>query len=629
VDIIELAIAIPVSGGRVLSARLWRPKEGRHPAVLDASPYRVSDLFAPLMEAQLPVLAARGYAALAIDISGSGNSAGLLRDEYAPQEVDDLVEAIAFAAGQDWCDGQIALSGLSWAAFAALRAAGRKPPALKAMALGGVSEDGWRTDIHYLGGALYTGHIDWAGVMLMFNALPPDPKQFAGDWRAAWKERLEANVPWLVEWLSHPTRDSYWAAKAAPVDGDVPLLLYGGLADKYATSVLRIASAWCGPVRTIIGPWEHAPPDIAARGPRIGFLHEAARWFDHHLKGIDTGAMAEAPLRLWVSAPSGDGHWTARDWPASSPATWELCAADDQLRAERAPSQGGWQRLANGPRTPLALGPDLYEDVPASFDSAAFADTYAATTPQRDAATELFGAPLVRLKARWRGPGGQIIARLIDRGPDGRTRRLCTGAICLGGVEGDGVSIEFPLQPMAWRLEAGHKLSLVLCADGWPTFWPAPHETVVEIREVQLSVPILPAETHAAPNFAPASAARAVRAGPLKWINADREAIAWPPRENAPAHSATTAAHHLAANGTDYFVASRFELRLSEGWQGWAAKSYRVAFERPGWSIRIDTRLEVTSTKDTFEIAWSIEARDGETLIHRADRRVDVPRSTF
>jgi predicted acyl esterase len=620
VDVVEQTIAIPVSGGRVLSARLWRPKDGRFPAILDASPYRVSDLFAPLMESQLPVLAARGYVAIAIDISGSGNSTGLLRDEYAPQEIDDLVEAIAFAAGQDWCDGQVALTGLSWAAFAALRAAGRKPPALKAMALGGVSEDGWRTDIHYLGGALYTGHIDWAGVMLMFNALPPDPVQFAGDWRAAWKQRLEANVPWLIEWLSHPSRDSYWAAKAAPVDGDVPLLLYGGLADKYATSVLRIASAWRGPVRTIIGPWEHAPPDTAARGPRIGFLHEAARWFDHHLKGIETGAMAEAPLRLWVGAPDreqqlAEGKWRAVDaFEAGPPIV--LHDADPE-----------WQWLMNYPAPPVDLPSDLYEDAPSEFDVGVFAraNAYFVSGNRQDSDVDIAGTPVLRLRARGRGPGGQIVARLGEYGPESGWARMTTGAVIV--PEGNDVEVTLPLQATAWQLREGHQLTLILCADGSPTFWPAPHETEVFVRDVQLSIPTLrpayrPEPVFAAPQTAP------TRREKLKWIDTAHEPIAWPPRENAPAHNATTAAHHLPATGTDYFVTSRFELQTTENRQGWAAKSYRVAFERPGWSIRIDTRLEVTSTSDTFEIAWVIEARDGETLFHRADKRATVQRTT-
>src|SRR5215471_260570 len=252
-DIVETTLNIPVSKSRTLSARLWRPAgDGRWPAILDASPYRMGDLFRFVVERDLAWLAARGYATLAIDIAGSGNSNGLISDEYTADEIADLVSAVAWAANEPWCEGAVGLSGFSWGAFAALRASMAKPPALKAMVLGGVSEDGWRTDIHYLGGALYTAHVDWAGVMLMLNALPPDPAVFSGDWRAEWRTRLEADKPWIVPWLTHAAHDSYWRGKSARISEapPIPLLLYAGTGDKYATSVLRISAAWPGPVRT-------------------------------------------------------------------------------------------------------------------------------------------------------------------------------------------------------------------------------------------------------------------------------------------------------------------------------------------------------------------------------------------
>jgi predicted acyl esterase len=615
--VVEQVVSIPVSGGRTLHARLWRPKDGRHPAVLDSSPYRVSDLFAPLMESQLPVYAQNGYATLAIDISGSGNSTGLLHDEYLPQEINDLVEAIAWAAAQGWCDGQVALIGLSWAGFSALRAAAHRPPALKAMALGGVSEDGWLTDIHYLGGALYTGHIDWAGVMLMFNALPPDPAIFQGDWRAEWKVRLDANKPWIIEWLTHQRHDAYWTGKAAPIDGDVPMLLYSGWADKYATSVLRIRGAWRGPVRAIIGPWEHTPPDIAAREPRAGFLGEAIRWFDHHLKGADNGATDEAPLRVWIGAPDraqtlADGAWRAVD------------ALGEGSSLELLDDRPDWRSLLNDPVTPSALVADHYEDVPSGFDAGRHARAYSLTGDALAYDVEIAGVPVVHLRTRVKGRGGQIIARLVERGPSTGWARMTTGAILV--PEGDDVAVTLPLQATAWRLRAGHHLELILSADGWPTFWPSPRETEVFVRDVHLTIPTV-GPMRAAPTLATPQAARGARPQKLRWIDTEREVVGWRQRENASAHIGTSAAHHLAARGTDYFITSRFEIDNETG-QGRAAKSYRIAFERPDWSIRIDTRLEVTSTDDAFEIAWTINASESGQPFHHVEDRASVPRET-
>ena len=100
------------------------------------------------------------------------------------------------------------------------------------------------------------------------------------------------------------------------------------------------------------------------------------------------------------------------------------------------------------------------------------------------------------------------------------------------------------------------------------------------------------------------------------------------PRPGSVCLAGTSAAHHLAATGTDYLITSRFDLTPLSGGEARAVKSYRVAFERPGWSIRIFTRLDVSSTPDAFHIAWMIEARDGSELVHRVERQTSVPRTT-
>ena len=51
----------------------------------------------------------------------------------------------------------------------------------------------------------------------------------------------------------------------------------------------------------MIGPWEHVWPEEGVPGPAIGFLQEEVRWWDHWLKGIDTGIMDE-PLRARLYA---------------------------------------------------------------------------------------------------------------------------------------------------------------------------------------------------------------------------------------------------------------------------------------------------------------------------------------
>ena len=625
--LIDEFIRIPLPSGRALAAHIWRPAGGaRVPAILDLSPYRAFDLFRTLEAPLLPWWAAQGYAVLAIDTAGSGGSTGLLTDEYLPSEIDDAVACVAWAAAQPWCDGAVGLSGLSWAAFTALRAAGRAPPALKAMVLGGVSEDGWTTDIHGLGGAPYAAVVDWAGVMLMFNALPPDPRQFGDDWRAEWLRRLAANTPWAIPWLTHLDRDTYWRGKEAPTDGTVPLLLYSGWSDKYATSVLRIAAAWRGPVRTIIGPWEHANPTTAQRGPRIGFLQEALRWWDRWLKGRDTGVMDEPALRLWLAEPDRAGGLETGTWRTMA---WPMTAA----RTARFRFGTGRLVLKPAPQTPATLRADLYEDVPGPWPAAG-----ALTTAPATADLDIVAAPVLRCRLRSDRAGGLLVARLLDIAPDGQAVRMTTGALNLAFHDGSGrasapragetLEVALPFQATAWRLKAGHRLGLLLSADGWPTLWPdrTGATLTLDLGALELGVPDGAAATREAHPFEPPVTVVAAGPGPAKWLGPTPEPLPATDLSGAAVH-ATPFAYHLGETATDYRLASRFELTLTDGGrQAVAAKVYRTAFERPDWSVRVATRLVVRSTPAAFEVAWTVQGiESGKTIFDRSGK-ASVPR---
>ena len=75
-------------------------------------------------------LTAAGFAFARVDLAGSGDSDGLLRDEYLASEHDDAIEVIAWLADQPWCNGKVGMRGLSWSGFNALQVAARRPPAL-------------------------------------------------------------------------------------------------------------------------------------------------------------------------------------------------------------------------------------------------------------------------------------------------------------------------------------------------------------------------------------------------------------------------------------------------------------------------------------------------------------------
>src|ERR671922_2158119 len=123
---------IPLSDGTRLAARIWLPDDAEKdpvPAVLEYIPYRKSDATAVSDSTRHAHFAGHGYAAVRVDMRGSGDSDGILLDEYLQQEQDDAVEVIAWLASQPWCTGTVGMMGISWGGFNSLQVAARRPPA--------------------------------------------------------------------------------------------------------------------------------------------------------------------------------------------------------------------------------------------------------------------------------------------------------------------------------------------------------------------------------------------------------------------------------------------------------------------------------------------------------------------
>src|SRR5579864_2597660 len=80
---------VELPDGERLGIRLWLPDGAEeHPAsvILDAVPYRKSDGTAIGDAAWGTYFASHGFAFARVDLRGSGDSSGLLEDEYTEQE---------------------------------------------------------------------------------------------------------------------------------------------------------------------------------------------------------------------------------------------------------------------------------------------------------------------------------------------------------------------------------------------------------------------------------------------------------------------------------------------------------------------------------------------------------------
>jgi putative CocE/NonD family hydrolase len=275
-----------------------------------------------------PYLAGYGVATCRVDIRGSGDSDGILRDEYLPQEQDDACEIIALLSKQDWCNGNVGMTGISWGGFNSLQVAARRPPALKAIITLCSTDDRYADDVHYMGGCLLTENEMWSTFMLAKNAMPPDPQIVGERWRNMWMKRLEANHSWSEHWLAHQRRDAYWKQGSVCEDLsriECAVLAVCGWEDSYSNSVNRLLTGLKSPKLAIMGPWSHAYPCRGDPGPRIGYLQEALRWWKYWLAGEDTGIMNEPLYRVWIGGEERPrpwykdhaGSWAAEEaWPS-------------------------------------------------------------------------------------------------------------------------------------------------------------------------------------------------------------------------------------------------------------------------------------------------------------------------
>ncbi len=90
---------ITLSDGTRIASTLWRPvTDTKVPVVVEMIPYRRRDGTVFRDMDMHPYLAGHGVGTCRVDIRGSGDSDGVLRDEYLPQEQDDACEIIAILA---------------------------------------------------------------------------------------------------------------------------------------------------------------------------------------------------------------------------------------------------------------------------------------------------------------------------------------------------------------------------------------------------------------------------------------------------------------------------------------------------------------------------------------------------
>ncbi|MFE2213994.1 CocE/NonD family hydrolase [Streptomyces canus] len=483
-------VRIPLPDGTLLYARVWRPLTPEPvPAILEYLPYRLTDWTAPRDWQRHPWYAGHGYASVRVDVRGHGNSEGVPGDEYSATELADGVEVVNWLAAQPWCDGRVGMFGISWGGFNSLQIAALAPEPLKAVVTVCSTDDRYDNDVHYMGGSVLAVDMHaWAATMLAFVSRPPDPLHVGDAWRDMWLRRLEQVDPFLHTWLDHQTRDGYWRHGSVCEDYgaiDAAVLAVGGWHDPYRDTVLRLVEHLPAErVRGLVGPWSHQYPDRGLPpGPAIGFLQETLRWWDQHLKGVDTGVMREPLLRAYVSdshppATVYDtlpGRWVGEPtWPSPNVTTVSYGLQGPAVLV-RSPQHTG---VDAGRFFPFGNDADLPPDQreedarSACFEFAVGEETW------------VLGRPRVRLRVTSEVSRGQVVARLCDVAPDGSSTLVTRGVLNLSARHGRDRAVpwepgatqevSFELNGIGHAFPPGHRIRLAVSSAYWPWIWPQP-----------------------------------------------------------------------------------------------------------------------------------------------------------
>lgn len=204
--VVERNLLIPMSDGVRLAADLYRPAGGgKSPALLNYSPYHKDGRGGrTAVDGFNRTMAAKGYACLTLDIRGLGSSEGVAAEPMAAQEAKDGHEAVEWIAKQKWCTGKVGMWGVSYPGITSLSVAATRPPSLAAIVPIHATADIRRGFLQIHG--CRTGFwcdADWGPRMVGWNLMPPLHQDAEGRWAKIWRERLEKNPPWIMDWWEH------------------------------------------------------------------------------------------------------------------------------------------------------------------------------------------------------------------------------------------------------------------------------------------------------------------------------------------------------------------------------------------------------------------------------------------
>lgn len=653
---------IPLSDGARLYARVWRPVDcgpgtalGPVPALLEYTPYRLTDATAARDAQRHPWYAGHGYASVRVDVRGHGNSEGTPGDAYSAAEPADGVEVIDWLASRPWCSGRVGMFGISWGGGNSLRLAALAPEPLKAVVTVCGTDDRYDDDGHYRGGSVLAEEMHaGAATLLAHAARPPDPLYAGEAWRDMWVKRLEAMRPPVHSRLGHQLRDGYWRDGGVREDyGAIraAVLAFGGWYEPHRGTVLRLVEHLpSGRVRGVIGPWSQQYPDREVPpGPAIGFLQETLRWWDQWLKDMDTGVMAEPLLRSYVTdthppliPPAAaravlPGRWVGDEsWPPTT-----LSTLSHGLRGPpvvvRSPQHTG---LDAGRFVPCGDDGDLPPDQREEDGRSACFDF---DVPQE---LWILGRPRVRLRLTSAVARGQVAARLCDVAPDGASTLVTRGVLNLSArrgadrltpwAPGTTEEVSFELDPVGHVFRPGRRVRPAVSSAYWPWIWPqATSEFTLHPVGSALELPVRERTAGPAVAFGEPEQAEPLgvitpttldEPGPPRLVTRDVAAGVWRLEVEPTANR-----FRVHPDGLEHTEETRtaYTIQDADPLSAHARSDRTIRLHRPElvWNTTVEAHSDLMATATEFITSDEVICKDGDAVVFHRTWEPHIPRT--
>jgi predicted acyl esterase len=482
------------------------------------------------------------------------------------------------------------------------------------------------------------------------NALPPH-ESLGPDLASVWQAHLEGDEPYPLTWFDHQTDDAYWrSASLRPGYERIqcPVFIVGGWMDGYKNSTARIVQHVRAPAKALIGPWGHIFPEWGSPGPRINFAGQMVRWFDHWLKGHDTGMMDEPALIVYMqeydpphrTRQHTTGYWRAEPaWPAPGAAEQTLFLGPEGalLPASRPPAAAGSDafdyRVSVGMSNRAWSGDPWLGCPEDQRPDEVYALVY--TSEPLAERVEILGWPRVRLAFASSAPVVNVVCKLCDVPPEGAPALVTFGVLNATHrdshtapaplIPGQQYEIEVTLDVTGWVFQPGHRVRLDISGSDWPNFWPSPYPARNTVAwggagGSSLILPVVPAgRPDEAPDFGPPAMPldRYVLAGPPIEMEFGRD----PNGDRAWFTMNKRVAGRLAEEDMLYEHDSSSTFRASDREPGRAllTSDQTMRVTRHGTPTTAHVHAMLESTEDTFHLSFDLQVTAG--AVERFRRR--------